>query len=382
MKLGIISQGFPPDKYSGGIGRYYSELINELNKKIEIHVFTGIKKENKKNDFTENKKQNKENVFFHSVKLEKKFLFPFHNYFNLINYSRNFFDELNKLKKEIDLVECPLGTLNGYYYSKHKFAPLITSIQTPMSEGLTKKKLFLDKKLVFGLEKKIIKNSDALIAATNYSKESIIKKYFGSNHSNINLINQGINTEKFIPIKINPFNETTLLFTGRIEPRKGLHVLIKAFPLIKQKTKIIVSGEKLNPENAYHNQIKNLIEKNSVNIEFLGFQEEKKLIELYNKADFIIEPSFSESACYVLIEAMSCSKTVIASSAGGMKEIALNALQFKTGDSFGLAEKINYFNENEKEKKQLGKKSRQKIIKEYNIKNSAKKYLKLYSSFV
>ncbi len=371
MKIGIISQGFPPDKYSGGIGRYYSELIEELkNKTEEIHVFTSIKK------------KNYENVFFHLIKQEHKFLFPLDNYLNLINHSKKVYEKIIKYKNKINLVEAPIGTLEGYYFSKRKFIPLITSTQTPISEVLTKKTLFLDKKLVYKTERKTIENSNAIVTATNYSKESIIKKYFNSNHSNINLINQGINTNKFIPIKTEKSDEITLLFAGRIDSRKGLQVLLNAFPLIKQKTKILVAGEKINPQNLFHKQILNLIKKNSVNIEFLGFQSEQKLIELYNKSDLIIEPSFSESACYVLIEAMSCQKTVITSNAGGMKEIALKELQFKSGNHFELAEKINFFLENKTKRKKLELKSRQKIIEQYNIKNSIKKYIELYSSLI
>jgi len=372
MKLAILSQGFPPDKYSGGVGRYYSELINELKKKTEeIHVFTSIER------------KNEENVFFHLVKNERKFVPLINNYFNSVNYSKKVFKELNRFKKKIDFVEAPLAMLNSYYYSENKFAPLISSVQTPLSEIVGKKNLFSDKKLIYALEKKILKNSDKIVTASNYSKEFIVNKYFKIKNENIITINQGINTDKFKPIKsIKLINEPNLiLFIGRIEPRKGLKVLIQAIPLIKQKTKIIVISENLDQNTPYHKEIMELIKKNSIkNIDFLGFLPEENLIEVYNKADLIVEPSFSESACYVLIEAMACSKPVIASNIGGMKEISLKELQFQSGNYIELAEKINFLLENKKTLNKLGKKSREKIVKEHNIKKSAKDYIKLYSS--
>ncbi|MFH1545351.1 MAG: glycosyltransferase family 4 protein [archaeon] len=371
MRLGIISQGFSPDKYSGGIGRYYSELIEELKKKIEIHVFT------------ETERKNEGNLFFHSVKPKKIFLPPVNNYLNAKNYSKKFFEKLSELKNEIDLVEGPLGMLNSFHYSKNKFTPLITSIQTPLSEGLTKRSLFLDRKMVYNSEKSIVKNSDAIVTATNYAKEGIVKDYFRINHPKIVTINQGISTEKFRPMKTEKkFDEPIVLFVGRIEPRKGLKVLIEAMPFVKEKAKLIVVGEELNQSLPYHREVMDSIERNSVKeIDFFGYQSEEKLIELYNKADLIVEPSFSESACYVLIEGMACGKAVIASSIGGMSEIALKELQFKAGDSRGLAERIDFLLENEGERKNLEKKARERIVKEYSIKKSAETYFNLYSSF-
>jgi glycosyltransferase involved in cell wall biosynthesis len=79
---------------------------------------------------------------------------------------------------------------------------------------------------------------------------------------------------------------------------------------------------------------------------------------------------------------MSCRKTVITADSEGMKEIALKELQFEAGNEKQLAEKINFFLENESEKKKLGLRSRKKIAEQYNIKNSAKEYLKLYSSLI
>ncbi|MBU2100376.1 glycosyltransferase family 4 protein [Candidatus Micrarchaeota archaeon] len=373
MKLGIVSEGFPPDKYAGGIGRYYSGLIQELKKELdEIHVFTGTQKENE------------ENIFFHSIKLKKFFLPPINIYLNSINYSKKFHEKLRKFKGKLDLIEAPIATLNSSSYSKNKFTPLITSIQTPLSQGLTKKTLIFDKQLVYKLEKELIQNSDSIVTATNYSKKGILKEYFKSDFSKITTIKQGINTEEFRPIKTEKeFNELIILFAGRIEPRKGLKVLIQAIPFVTAKVKVLVLGEKLNQKLSYQKEIINLIKKHSIkNIVFLGYQSDKKIIELYNKADLIVEPSFSESACYVLIEGMSCGKPVIASSVEGMKEIALNELQFQAGNYLKLAEKINFLIENQKERKNLGKKAREKIIKEYNIKNSAKQYIKLYNSLL
>lgn len=372
MRLAIISQGFPPEKYSGGIGRYYCELIEALNKKVEeIHVFTAAEREDEGN------------MFFHLVEPNKIFFPPINNFLNALNYSKKFSGKLKDVKNKIDVVEAPLGMLNSYYYSKKKFTPLITSIQTPLSEGLRKKTLFIDRMLVYNSERTIIKNSDAIVTATNYSREGIVKEYFKINHPNIVTINQGINTKKFKPMKVKKqFTQPLILYVGRIEPRKGLKVLIDAIPLVKEKAEFIVAGEELNKKFPYHKEIRELIKSKSIkNMNFIGHVPEEKLIELYNEADLVVEPSFSESACYVLIEGMACGKPVIASSVGGMKEIALEKLQFNAGNSRELAEKISFLLKNEKERKRLGRKSREKIIKDHDIKKSAKAYRKLYSSF-
>ena len=81
------------------------------------------------------------------------------------------------------------------------------------------------------------------------------------------------------------------------------------------------------------------------NVDILFVKLQKKPINFYNDFDLFVLPSKKfESFGLVVIEAMSCSKTIICSNFGGMKEIIVNnknGLLFKKNNSKEL--KKNFY---------------------------------------
>ncbi len=138
----------------------------------------------------------------------------------------------------------------------------------------------------------------------------------------------------------------TLLFVGRISPEKGIHVLIDAFTIVGEQnpnvTLYIVGPEgeiafeylvglSDDPQVAalaefytgsYAANLRARIPAHLQDrIIFTGPIAQKELINQYQKADILVNPSFSESFGMSLAEAMACEKPVVASRVGGMKGI-------------------------------------------------------------
>lgn len=113
-----------------------------------------------------------------------------------------------------------------------------------------------------------------------------------------------------------------LLFVSTIQPRKNLDALLKAFALLKnkgRKEKLVVAGEKGWKTKSVFDLVKSLgLEKDVV---FLGFVQEKKLVELYNFARVFIYPSFYEGFGLPPLEAMQCGCPVITSNNSSLPEV-------------------------------------------------------------
>jgi phosphatidylinositol alpha-mannosyltransferase len=180
--------------------------------------------------------------------------------------------------------------------------------------------------------------------------------------------------EKFLDGKIN------LLFVGRIEERKGLIYLLRAFSILKRKyqnLRLIVAGDGPERENCE----KFVRESNLKDVIFLG-NVEKELPSLYATCDIFCAPSiFGESFGLVILEAMASGKPVVGFANEGYKEL----MKGKKGEKFlakpkdfkKLAQKIEILIKNEKLRKDLGKWG-EKEAQKYSWSKISEKVLNFY----
>jgi glycosyltransferase involved in cell wall biosynthesis len=120
-------------------------------------------------------------------------------------------------------------------------------------------------------------------------------------------------------------------------PRKGTHILIKAVAMLRRiygdNLTLLVIG-KIGPKT-YGEYIESMIRglKLEENIKMLGYVKDELLPLLYNAADVVIMPSYSEGSPLVIPEALACAVPVIATNVGGNPEylalVGLNELVVK-----------------------------------------------------
>ena len=189
--------------------------------------------------------------------------------------------------------------------------------------------------------------------------------------------------------------EKQLLFVGRISPEKGLHVLLEAFQKVVERypethLKIVGPIYGLLPRdflltlsnskhiqnlsafydstgNSYFSFLQKQLSSLDIanNVTFTGFVPNSKVLDYYQAADILINPSFSESFGRSLIEAMACEVPVVATKIGGMQEIVEHdktGFLVEPGDASALAEAILCLILNEDLRKSMGKASRKRIV--------------------
>lgn len=129
-------------------------------------------------------------------------------------------------------------------------------------------------------------------------------------------------------------------YVGRLRYEKGFDILVDAFRMVSEKNpevRLLVVGDgpdKVNIVDKYKN------EKCWEKIVFVGGKTWEQAVKYYGLMDVLIVPSRFEGFGLVAIEAMSASIPVIASDAGGLKEVVQNkqsGILFENGNIDELA---------------------------------------------
>ncbi len=115
----------------------------------------------------------------------------------------------------------------------------------------------------------------------------------------------------------------TIVYAGSLEERKGVQYLIKAFPLIKAAVpdiRLLIVGKTLPGRKNYLGKLESMA--NDHDVIFAGSRPD--VHDAISAADVIVVPSLNEAFGRIIIEAMACSKPVIATNVGGIPEIIEN----------------------------------------------------------
>lgn len=197
-----------------------------------------------------------------------------------------------------------------------------------------------------------------------------VKKYFSRYfRCKKEVIPNGIDLSKYCSEdKIDKYvdGKKNILFVGRIEERKGLIYLIKAFEILKKTNKnirLIVVGEG-NLEKSCKNYVK---KKKIEDVEFVGSVSEEDKVKYFNTCDIFCAPSiFGESFGIVLLEAMAKGKPITGFANNGYKNLLKGKMKkflAKPKNYSSLAKKIKILLKNEELRKELGEYGKEEVKK-------------------
>jgi D-inositol-3-phosphate glycosyltransferase len=180
--------------------------------------------------------------------------------------------------------------------------------------------------------------ADRLIAATPLEKNQMTWLY-GALADKIKIVPPGVDLDRFQAMSQQearqfigmPPDGKMILFVGRIQPLKGIDILMKALALVKQKEPALaenlcvsIIGGAPEPdaeiEHAELQRLESLQAELGIGdlVTFLGAKYQDKLVYYYSAAEMVVMPSHYESFGMVALEAMACGTPIIASDVGGL----------------------------------------------------------------
>jgi glycosyltransferase involved in cell wall biosynthesis len=161
--------------------------------------------------------------------------------------------------------------------------------------------------------KKAINSYDIVLCTNLETKATISPLLFRDKQCSI-ITDVGI--EKVIGTKEIqlPRKVFTMLWIGRMIPRKGLSLLFDALALVNRPYRFVLVGD--GPERK---ELEKKAKKKGLSskIEFYGYVDHNKVKDFYEQADLFVFPSLRESSGNVLIESISYGVPVLAFYQGG-----------------------------------------------------------------
>lgn len=124
-----------------------------------------------------------------------------------------------------------------------------------------------------------------------------------------------------MPDRVDPTGrEHTIVFAGRHEPRKGLHVLLRAWPEIRERTGATLRIAGCDPMAV--GLLMTRLRVPADGIETVGFLEQTAFTQLLSSTKVLVAPSLGgESFGMVLTRAFGCATPVVASDIEGYRDV-------------------------------------------------------------
>jgi len=175
------------------------------------------------------------------------------------------------------------------------------------------------------------------------------------------IIPNGIDLAHFSP-NVPPIDEfcdgkLNILFVGRLERRKGLNYLIKAYKRVREEfsnSRLIIVGPGTRPRKKYEKWI---IRSGLQDVVFVGYVAYDELPRYYKTADIFCSPATGrESFGIALLEAMAVGKPIVASNIDGYANLmtdGVEGLLVPPKDERALAEALLSLMANESLRQQM-----------------------------
>jgi glycosyltransferase involved in cell wall biosynthesis len=194
--------------------------------------------------------------------------------------------------------------------------------------------------------------------------------------------NQVIAIANFIPSQdATSTGNSYFLYFGRLSAEKGVDTLIKAFAGLRSG-RLVIAGD-----GPYRTELEKLAgHYPEANIEFIGYQNPDKIVELIAGCKASIVPSIClENFPYSVMETMAAGKAVIGSRTGGIPEQiddGVNGLIFTPGDVDELTMCMQKLLDNKHLALTMGKQGYIKANTHYNAETHYANIMKVYSKVI
>jgi len=229
--------------------------------------------------------------------------------------------------------------------------------------------------------KPMIKHFQAFTAVSDAAAE-----YFRTlSTKKVVIVPNGINIEKFSKAPTSAVKHQglkTILYVGRLENRKGVKYLLRAFHDLSDRfenVQLLIAGTGVDDS-----KLRDYVKDNNIpRVTFLGFISEEDKLHHLHRADLFCSPAFyGESFGIVLLEAMAAGLPTVAGDNVGYQSVmtergALSLVNPQDTVDFARRLELMLFDD---ELRKLWVKWAKKHVKQYEFPIISKQYLKVYEN--
>jgi phosphatidylinositol alpha-mannosyltransferase len=222
--------------------------------------------------------------------------------------------------------------------------------------------------------------------AVSTAAAGLVSRYFPGYY---NLIPNGVDVERFgaaaKPLPEYRDGKPNILFLGRLEKRKGVKYLLRAFALVKERmpeTRLLIVGPETRLRRGYQRWVE---EHDLADVVFGGFVPFEDVLRYYATADLCCFPATGfESQGIVLLEAMAAGKPIVAGNIEGYASVlthGVEGLLVLPEDSEGLADALLQLLRDPDLRQEMGERGRQRA-QEYSWERVSQRVLSYYERLI
>lgn len=222
----------------------------------------------------------------------------------------------------------------------------------------------------------INQNANAFIAVTKQVKEYWCRA--GLTENKVEVVYEGIDTDKFIPKKQRSDGKLKLICVGRIEKSKGQLQILQALAEIPEEIRHNITLDLVGePYPDYLRQLQSFIKNNKLEkqVTFLGYQSD--IPELLSNYDVGILSSRGDAFGTVVAEYMAAGLLTIATYTELTKHQE-TGLRYQFDDIQKLTQNITYAYMNRAEAEKIAESGKKEIFANYSIERNAAGVFALY----
>ena len=174
----------------------------------------------------------------------------------------------------------------------------------------------------------------------------------------VDVVPSGVDVSRFDPAPPAQVGPTRLLFSGRLEPRKGIGTLLEALRLLRKE------------RNDFELHLTGDTSRGDDFVKPLGWRPPEEIPALYQSADICLAPSrWPEPHGIVAVEAMAAGRPVVATTVGGLKDVVVDGetgFTVPPGDASALANRIRELLDSRALRLEMGEKGRKRAEEVYD----------------
>lgn len=400
VKIALFSYEYPPETGFGGIGTYTWHHARGLAKLgHEVHVLAGAKEP------TEMATTEQGGVVVHRFWADGAVMAGFHrlgafkmwwsrqrleNAFSMLRG----FSVLHRLH-DFDVIEVPECGAEGALLIGKFDLPSVVRLHSPSRLIMPYYDVNrADLRLCGAVERRPLVRASALTACSQFVADEMTRELSGLGQPTV--ITNGLDLDWLDSMEGTidvferydiPRDQPMILFSGRLERRKGVHLLpeIAAALLEKFKVSLVLAGDDLfgYAERKLLPFLSSRELKGSLHL--LGSVPLNPVRQLLRKADVVLLPSLWENCPYSVLEAMGVGRAVVCSDQGGIPELirdGVNGRLAAPNDAGSFVRVVEELIEDREQRDRLGAASRATIFARHDSTETARQTLHVYEALV
>ncbi|NOY49710.1 MAG: glycosyltransferase family 4 protein [Chlorobi bacterium] len=332
------------------------------------------------------------NVHYHFINSDKKMNIKAGWRFGNIIFSYEMVRAIDRISKRrpVDVIECPDYLAQGLWGTYTHNDRLIIRLHTPefLGDMLNERKPDMQNRFDYLCEKKALSRARYVTSVS----DSLLGKVRGFSKiraKKIAILPNPIDSSFFSPGGPVKSDYPTILYFGRIELRKGVHILAHAaMKVLKKRPNVrfvfVGSDTSSAPDGGSMLEYVKGIVFGQDNVIFTGYMEMVDLVKQIQGSTICALPSSWEAFGYTVLEAMACGKPVIATANGGFKEIIKNGetgVLVPPNDSDALAAAIIKTLDSDFDMERFGGNARKEVESVYSLDVLTDRFCSLYQEW-